>query len=363
MPNRSTRTKLSRNSALYKQRLKRYNILMRRLKIIIILIPIALLFTNRYCSKKSEPVAIVDEVQEEQSLRIDPGIKLVDGIFYNERNKSVIIEKNILENETFNVRPNYHAMTYEFLFNFKEYPNAHKSLQHDYLKEIIVNSDLIRINTHKISEFNIYGDETYYYIRFLTPKEKYNRIVFIDPGHGGNDEGASSGNITEKDINLNIGLKLYDLINSDNTNGITAYMSRISDVWLSPEDRVIKAEDIADFKISIHNNFYAHSTEPHGTETHYRNNNSETLLSNEELSRIVQRHLIAELGSRDRGLIHRTDLHLLNRSTLPTALIEVGYLSNPNDLRNLTSESYLQSTASALYSAIKEVFDTYEFKR
>jgi len=75
-------------------------------------------------------------------------------------------------------------------------------------------------------------------------------------------------------------------------------------------------------------------------------------ISNRNLASIMQKEVSGYLGSRNIGTIVRADLAVLRTSKVPTALVEVGYMSNKDELKNLASNSYRQKAAEAIRNGI-----------
>ena len=202
------------------------------------------------------------------------------------------------------------------------------------------------------------------YITTVNPRDVYNRILVIDPGHGGIDEGATVGDIRESDIVLDISLYLYDLFQNSNS-GIKAYMTRFDDSTILNAGRAEFANTVGDMLLSVHTNAYPYSTAVAGTETLYLDDSSMDRygnlgrfdLRNSDFSQIMQSRLVEELGTRDRGLVSRPDLLLLNASSIPTAYVEIDFKTNPQALANLTNSEYQQRVAQALYRGIIYAFE------
>jgi N-acetylmuramoyl-L-alanine amidase len=172
-------------------------------------------------------------------------------------------------------------------------------------------------------------------------------VVVIDPGHGGRETGAVYGGIKEKDLNLDIAKKLQTLLKAE---GITTYMTRNNDSYVGLYDRSALANRVnADILISIHNNAYTPGTT--GTMTLYYPYAFKNI-SNRNLASIMQKEVSGYLGSRNVGTIVRADLAVLRTSKVPTALVEVGYMSNKDELKNLASNSYRQKAAEAIRNGI-----------
>ena len=108
------------------------------------------------------------------------------------------------------------------------------------------------------------------YLQFVTPRELYKQIVVIDPGHGGDSEGTTSFGQTEKDITLDIALKLKEML--DKTE-IRAYYTRLEDINPDTESRIMLANQTkADMFISIHANADPKTRTTNGTQTMYGSN-------------------------------------------------------------------------------------------
>jgi N-acetylmuramoyl-L-alanine amidase len=189
----------------------------------------------------------------------------------------------------------------------------------------------------------------YVYIRVLSLRETYGgRIVVIDPGHGGHDVGAPVPGVFESHLTLQIALRLFELF-QDSESGIKAFMTRNDDSFINPADRSAFANGTGDILVSIHTNTYS-SPNVAGTETLYNPLSDESAA----LARIIQKHLVAELGTRDRGIVERTDLGVLNGAAIPAVIAEIDFKTNPAALANLQNPAYQQRVAEALYRGIIE---------
>jgi len=202
------------------------------------------------------------------------------------------------------------------------------------------------------------------YITAVNPREVFNKIVIIDPGHGGADAGSVVGDVHESNITLSISLYLYELFQNSDSD-IRAYLTRFDDSFVYNVRRSHIANTVGDLLVSIHTNAYEGCTTVSGTETLFNSNSPMDRygnlgrfdMSNSDFSQIMQNHLVAELGARDRGLFERRDLLLLNTSSVPTAYVEIDFKTNPQALANLTNSMHQQRVAQALYRGIVEAFN------
>ncbi len=191
------------------------------------------------------------------------------------------------------------------------------------------------------------------------------RVVFIDAGHGGEDGGAVGINdIVEKDINLEIALKIQDVLTD---NGYIVIMTRESDKDLAdPTLKSVserKKSDMyarislinssnADLVISIHQNYFSDSKYG-GSQMFYSNKLEESAL----LAEILQNEVISSLQSDSTRLPKAVDdKYLLNYSELPTVIIECGFLSNENDVSMLTDINYQTEFAVVILDALTKFY-------
>ncbi|MBR5127150.1 MAG: N-acetylmuramoyl-L-alanine amidase [Roseburia sp.] len=216
--------------------------------------------------------------------------------------------------------------------------------------------DTISVTTDEVYEFLTAYDEEYFYLDLVKPKELYEYVVVVDAGHGGKDGGAEQAGILEKDIDLAIVLALKELLDTSEDD-IKVYYTRTDDSNPSYESRVGLANEAeADLFISVHNNSYRSSSEIKGTEVMY----SESFVgrfSSQRLAEICMEELTNVLGSNDRGILKGDSIYIIKNSEVPVALIEVGFMTNREELKLLNSETYQKKTAEAIYNAIFQALE------
>lgn len=194
----------------------------------------------------------------------------------------------------------------------------------------------------------------------LTVKAIQNKkeiYIYLDPGHGGYDGGCTSldKTVLEKDITLNISLNLANYLRQ---TGFKVSLTRTNDEAV----KKTKADDIhervklinnskANLYISIHANSFP-SSMVKGAQVFYKNNDE-----NKNLSNIIMKKLkILDPTSNREPLIIK-DKYLVDNIDIPGCLIEVGFLTNENDLNNLTNINYQQDLAFLIYLGIVEYLD------
>lgn len=161
--------------------------------------------------------------------------------------------------------------------------------------------------------------------------------IFIDPGHGGSDSGATGNGLREKNITLQIATRIKNILLTE-YNGVEVMMSRTTDEFVSLKDRTDAANRWgADYLLSVHINagggtgfesyIYPGTTVPTTT---YRNNIHDAVL---EL-----------VDFRDRGK-KTANFHMLRESNMPAVLTENGFIDTAADADKLKSASFLTSIA------------------
>ncbi len=171
-------------------------------------------------------------------------------------------------------------------------------------------------------------------------------VVVVDAGHGGEDPGAVVAGVKEKDIVLDIVLRLFELSQG---GPVEVVLTRITDRYVDLKERVRFAEDVgAVLYLSVHAN-YSSDSRVRGIEVWVDNTRARDDPS-WALARAVLKELVAATGAPDRGV--RSQKLYMRHTRLPAALAEVGYLSNPSERRLLLDPSYRERIAQGLLKGI-----------
>lgn len=162
--------------------------------------------------------------------------------------------------------------------------------------------------------------------------------IFIDAGHGGSNPGAIGVNgVKEANVNLDVALKTGRLLQAE---GYVVNFSRTSDVNVSLSERARLANEWnADYFVSIHCNSNV-NTIYKGTETFYYREN--TIASS--FAEVVNTALVNEIGTRNLGTF-QANFAVLRRTRMPAILVELAFLSNPEEANLLATESFRQKCA------------------
>lgn len=184
-------------------------------------------------------------------------------------------------------------------------------------------------------------------------------VVVLDAGHGGKDPGkVGVSGVLEKDINLQITLKLKALLE---TQDVTVILTRDSDEGLYQESdsnkkvadmrnrRAIIEGSRADLVLSIHQNSY-HQENVKGAQCFYHKSSKEA----EELATLLQDVFKEMDEDNTRQIQANTSYYLLKKTTVPTVIVECGFLSNYEDEKKLCNEQYQDELVWAMHLAIME---------
>ncbi len=174
-------------------------------------------------------------------------------------------------------------------------------------------------------------------------------LILIDPGHGGDDPGAlGAGGAKESEINLAIALKLQEALQA---RGVNAVLTRTGDVSLDLASRARMIDQLgAQALVSVHANSHDVATAL-GLETYYR-----TALS-QPFAQQIHQVLVSDLQRPDRG-VREARLFVLRHPTIPSALIEAGFISNPEEEVLLGDREYQQKAAEAIAKGIASYLST-----
>ena len=220
------------------------------------------------------------------------------------------------------------------------------------------NSGTLELSMEHVYELSLDWQEQYLYIDFIAPKDIYDRIVVIDAGHGANMPGAIVGNVQEKDIDLAIVRELKKLFDDAGDEKLGVYYTRLDDSDPAFADRSGLANDTgANLFVSIHNNSYPASEAVNGTAVLYDEKKETKGNSSRHLAEILLKKTTDALGTKNMGLVAGNDIYIIRTSEAPAALVEVGFMTNPKELADLTDEKYQKKCARAIYEGILQALE------
>ena len=194
-----------------------------------------------------------------------------------------------------------------------------------------------------------------------------NKIVYLDAGHDGYDPGASYFGISEKSLTLAIQSRVKAKLEAEGYQVVT---TRTSDTYVDLTDRSRAANaSESDIFVSIHINA-AGSSDEQGIETYYyqpfaeypsRINatyhaNPTRLSMSDTLANAIQSSLINATGAQNQGVKRRT-FAVLRETTASAVLLELGFLSNPQEAARLTTSVYQETLANAIVAGIEAYYE------
>lgn len=175
--------------------------------------------------------------------------------------------------------------------------------------------------------------------------ERKKFYVAIDAGHGGRDPGAvGQRKLLEKDVALAVAYYLRKKLLDDNI-GVLLTRKDDSEVLLKPRVDVANLAS-TDIFVSIHCNAMVNSG-TYGIETYYKTTQSL------KLAKVLHETITKKLPTLDRG-IRTQPFYVIKHTTMPSVLLEIGYISNLNEESLLATPAYQEKVANAIYDGIKQ---------
>ena len=192
-----------------------------------------------------------------------------------------------------------------------------------------------------------------------------NKVIVLDAGHGIPDEGAQSSNgTTEAETNLKVALKVQTLLEQSGATVIltrsdenaiydidskTLKQKKISDI----HNRVkIGNESSADIFVSIHLNKIPQQ-QYYGWQTFFQEGNEQSL----NLAKSIQSNLNDSIQKENKRVAMKIDkIYIMKHIEIPTAIVECGFLSNPEEEKLLLEDDYQNRLAWGIYNGIMDYF-------
>jgi N-acetylmuramoyl-L-alanine amidase len=189
--------------------------------------------------------------------------------------------------------------------------------------------------------------------------------IIIDPGHGGNDEGAKNRSVREKDVALDVAIRVEQMLQSYN---FPTVLTRRADIYVALADRVAIANRVEDsIFVSIHFN-QAGAGSIGGVETFYADQKTPPEMdwtwvgffskppvppsdNGETLAGYIQASLVMKLNAANRGIKSRS-LYVVRNTKGPAVLVEGGFISNALEAQLLTNADYRDRVAAGITEGI-----------
>lgn len=193
-----------------------------------------------------------------------------------------------------------------------------------------------------------------------------NTVIVIDAGHGVPDEGAESSNgISEAKTNLNIALKLQTLLEQ---SGATVILTRSDENAIYDIDsKTLKEKKVSDLKnrvkignessadlfVSIHLNKIPQQ-QYSGWQTFYKSGDENSV----KLAKCIQSSLNESIQKENNRVAMKLDtVYIMKKVEIPISIVECGFLSNPEEEKNLLNDEYQNKLAWGIYTGINDYFN------
>ncbi len=192
------------------------------------------------------------------------------------------------------------------------------------------------------------------YLKLLnqTAKPLQNRIIILDPGHGGKDPGTVKGSVSEKSITLKVSTQVKQLLENA---GAKVYMTRTGDTYPSLQDRVdFTQANYGEIFVSVHVNSAANAS-AQGTETYYAISTGDMYQEDIDLATFVNNQIVNNLNMKNRG-VKQEQYYVIRNMVIPSILVELGFLTNTEDHNKMTNDQYVKLFAESIYNGILQYY-------
>lgn len=178
------------------------------------------------------------------------------------------------------------------------------------------------------------------------------RVIVIDAGHGGKDPGASSKSLNEKTVVLKVAKLVEGKLNKA---GAKVLLTRSNDTFLELEQRTAFAKKhYAETFVSIHVNA-AGSTAAKGAEVFYDSSTNPNAKESRLLASKIQSNLVKNANMYDRGVKDQR-FYVIRNNNVAAVLVELGFITNPDDFKKLSSDQYMEIYAEAIYQGLVQYY-------
>ncbi|TCI52268.1 cell wall hydrolase [Exiguobacterium sp. SH1S21] len=209
---------------------------------------------------------------------------------------------------------------------------------------------------YKIKYNNRDGYISTAYASTSKPSTSSGAVIILDAGHGGTDPGAVGSSLYEKTVVLDVTKRTEAYLRSK--YGYEVRLTRSTDVYLTLDQRVQAARNLrGNLFVSLHTNA-ATTSAANGVETFYSTSSAHSAKSR-VLATNIQSNLMGEMsGMKNRG-VKTANYYVITYNTMPSALVELGFISSPQDIVHLRSEASRQRMAIGVAEGIAQYVRAY----
>lgn len=194
------------------------------------------------------------------------------------------------------------------------------------------------------------------YLELAEPSRISDRILLLDAGHGGTDNGKEALGLKEKEIVLGVAMELQEKLKEQ---GVLVYCTREGDVEVTDQERLLLMEETqADFCVSLHLTASPQETDLYGVSTYYSGTFFVDGFSGGDLAYTIGQALSAQQNVKGLGIFAGEARYtLLRDANIPTALVELGYLTNQKERDKLKKAAYQEELAEGLCNGILAAYE------
>ena len=198
---------------------------------------------------------------------------------------------------------------------------------------------IFEIHTEGICVLTSQIEKRCMYIRYDRPRDVYERIILIDPGHGGEDSGSVAYDISEKDIVSGIAERIS--VSGDSSTGV--FFTRTGDEMVSAKEREEIAKKLdPDLLVTLHTNADESTRITRGVEVFY---NDEEL---KERSEKLADELTRILGSSEKTVMRKKKIPGYESTGVPCIYAATGFITNRSEAQKMATDDYGERAAKAL---------------
>ncbi|MBN2851625.1 MAG: N-acetylmuramoyl-L-alanine amidase [Clostridia bacterium] len=231
-----------------------------------------------------------------------------------------------------------------------------------YVNDEYLNSIYVERSGEKVTVIINAKKKFIYYINAETSNSHINilpyiegKFVIIDPGHGGFDPGAINGDIYESNLNLDISLALKEMLEEQN---IKTFILRETDEFVGIYERADIANAMgATMFVSVHINALDDPGFKGIMTLAYPGAVNTSKPNGKLLATMIQKEIILSTEAKDLGIIDRDKLVVLRDTTMPSVLVECGFITNKEELAALQDSEYQSKIASGMKEGIVKTLE------
>ncbi|MBR5376960.1 MAG: N-acetylmuramoyl-L-alanine amidase [Lachnospiraceae bacterium] len=198
---------------------------------------------------------------------------------------------------------------------------------------------IFEIHTDGVRVLSSESDDRFLYVRYDSPREIYDRIILIDPGHGGADTGSEAYGVCEKDIALGIAGRIEDF--GEDRTGIFFTRTDDSSVPASDREEYVNKLD-PDLLITLHTNADGSTRITRGVEVYY---NKDEL---KEPAEKLAEDLLRISGTSGKKVMKEKKIPGFEGTDVPVIMIKTGYITNRSEAWLMAGEEYEEKAARAI---------------